>query len=89
MGLVDQLKTAEDQANVLSLLEKTKGYTDASDRTKRKWARVANKKLKEIRLKSESESNTEEVPGELIKTKKKTAKRKAVSKKKVVRKSKK
>jgi len=47
-GLVDRLRSADNGKQVEELLAEGKKYREASDKTRRRWRAVADRRLKEL-----------------------------------------
>jgi len=56
MGLVDKLKMASTATVVENLLADGTRFSDASEKTKRRWRYVATRRLKEIQMAQEEKS---------------------------------
>ena len=56
MGLVDQIKAAASGDEITSFLEAGNQFSMASDKTKRRWRYVAQRRLQEIQLRKEKKA---------------------------------
>lgn len=62
MGLVDKLRSASSENELISVLEEGKQFEDVSPKTKRKWVSVYTRTLKILQKKKDGKLENSETP---------------------------